>query len=101
MVVAAASLTRGSAIAAVAVPFSRWRCRWTDAVVVASVINSLISCAAVAVAGKLWLPVRLTVCRDSVSDPLSSTKKNLCAELDCSGCIQVAARETHTAAAKK
>ena len=68
-------MREGRAIAAVAVSFSRWRCRWTDAVVVAAVI----SCAAVAVAGKLWLPVRLTVCCDSVSDPLSSTKKkSLC-----------------------
>ena len=33
--------------------------------------------------------------------PAFLNEKNLCAELDCSGCIQVAARETHTAAAKK
>ena len=42
-------MREGRAVAAVAVSFSRWRCRWTDAVVVAAVI----SCAAVAAAGKL------------------------------------------------
>ena len=81
MVVAAASLTRGSAIAAVAVSFSRWLCRGRGS-------------------GQAMAARETHSVPRFCQRPAFLNEKNLCAELDCSGCIQVAARETHTAAAK-